>query len=53
MFQPDVRRMRLTQSLDEGSRALGLIYNAQQMDIEKFWLGDSQKHESSLKLLPF
>jgi alkylation response protein AidB-like acyl-CoA dehydrogenase len=51
MFQPDVRRMLLTQkALTEGSRALAYLY-AQQMDIEKFG-SDSQKHEAN-KVIAF
>jgi alkylation response protein AidB-like acyl-CoA dehydrogenase len=51
MFQPDVRRMLLTQkALTEGSRALAYLY-AQQMDIEKFG-SDSQKHEAA-KVIAF
>lgn len=45
-FQPDVRRMLLTQkALTEGCRALSLIY-AKNMDIERFADGET-KHQAS------
>ncbi|MDP5029756.1 MAG: acyl-CoA dehydrogenase family protein [Paraglaciecola sp.] len=51
MFQPDVRRMLLTQkALTEGSRALAYLY-AQQMDIEKFG-NEEHKHEAA-KVIAF
>jgi hypothetical protein len=51
MFQPDVRRMLLTQkALTEGSRALAYLY-AQQMDIEKY-AEPEQAHEAA-KVIAF
>lgn len=51
MYQPDVRKMLLTQkALTEGCRALALLY-ATQMDIEKFG-NESQAHEAA-KVLAF
>ena len=42
VFQPDVKRMLLTQrALTEGSRALALLY-AQQMDVEKYATGTAK-----------
>jgi alkylation response protein AidB-like acyl-CoA dehydrogenase len=51
MFQPDVRRMLLTQkALTEGCRALAFLY-AQQMDVEKYG-SDEQKHNAA-KVIAF
>ena len=51
LYQPDVRRMLLTQkALIEGCRALSLLY-AQNMDIERFG-SDEEKHQAG-ELLAF
>ncbi|KXI28597.1 acyl-CoA dehydrogenase family protein [Paraglaciecola hydrolytica] len=51
MFQPDVRKMLLTQkALTEGCRALAYLY-AQQMDIEKY--GDTEQAHEAAKVIAF
>lgn len=51
MFQPDVRRMLLTQkALTEGCRALALLY-AQQMDIEKY--AEPEQAHQAAKVIAF
>lgn len=52
IFQPDVRRMLLTQkAIAEGCRALSLLY-ATQMDVEKYAQSEQERHAAA-KVLAF